>query len=98
VNKSVEFCGLRGLQSLFLVDIQRASGEVVPAPAPKDIVLEGDVLSFSGQVTTVQNLLKVEGLSAAGIPRVCAALRACADPSEERPCLVVQSRTLDMAD
>lgn len=63
-NRSVEFSGLRGLHSLFLVDIQRATGEIVAAPAPKDIILEGDILSFSGDVHSVKSIVAVPGLSA----------------------------------
>eukprot|EP00002_Diphylleia_rotans_P017140 TRINITY_DN331_c0_g1_i2.p1 TRINITY_DN331_c0_g1~~TRINITY_DN331_c0_g1_i2.p1 ORF type:complete len:740 (+),score=141.30 TRINITY_DN331_c0_g1_i2:92-2311(+) len=60
-GKTVEAGGLRHLPGLFLIEIERKSGEVIPAPSPDTYVYAGDKLSFAGQVESVKYLWKTKG-------------------------------------
>lgn len=62
IGKSIEKNGLRHLESLFLVEIIRKSGSIIPV-APTEVIQEGDRLVFTGDVTKVMQLHQFEGLS-----------------------------------
>lgn len=62
VGETVEAAGLRSLSGLYLIDITRSDGAVVPAP-PSDVVIQsGDILTFAGIVETVTELYHIPGL------------------------------------
>jgi di/tricarboxylate transporter len=63
-GKTVESGGLRHLQGVFLVEVQR-DGESVAAPAPTTVLRGGDRLAFAGRVDTVRDLQNMRGLVAA---------------------------------
>ncbi|KAI0563766.1 Regulator of K+ conductance [Gracilaria domingensis] len=62
VGETVEEAGLRNLSGLFLVEVTRADGSVMPAVAPDTLILEGDTLLFAGVVDTVRELYHIQGL------------------------------------
>jgi len=62
VNESVTDAGLRQLQGLFLIEITRATGEVLPAVSPETLIEAGDTLLFAGIVETVTELYHINGL------------------------------------
>ena len=65
VNQGVEEAGLRRLPGLFLIEITR--GDEVISPVPPDHVLHaGDVLTFTGVVSTIVDLKKDAGLVPVG--------------------------------
>lgn len=60
-GRRVEEAGLRHLPGLFLVELVR--GEQVISPvAPDQIIEEGDVLAFTGSVSTIVDLERIPGL------------------------------------
>jgi len=61
---SVEGGGLRHLQGVFLVQVER-NGEVIAPVAPEEVLLGGDVLSFVGRVDTIVDLQRQRGLVSA---------------------------------
>eukprot|EP00049_Salpingoeca_infusionum_P023328 m.11475 g.11475 ORF g.11475 m.11475 type:complete len:732 (-) comp5730_c1_seq1:171-2366(-) len=61
-GKSVASAGLRSLSGLYLVQIERASGDVISAPGPAAILNEGDKLFFAGVVESVLSLSQIRGL------------------------------------
>jgi len=61
IDKTVESAGLRHLQGLFLIEIDR-EGELITPVAPNDIIRGGDRLVFTGIVNTVVDLEKIPGL------------------------------------
>ncbi|MDG3088635.1 SLC13 family permease [Vibrio hannami] len=62
IGKSIEKNGLRHLESLFLVEIIRASSPISPV-SPTEVIQEGDRLVFTGDITKVMQLNQFEGLS-----------------------------------
>jgi di/tricarboxylate transporter len=60
-GQTVESGGLRHLQGVFLVEVER-DGESVAAPSPATILRGGDRLAFAGRVDTVRDLQKMRGL------------------------------------
>lgn len=62
----MEAAGLRHLRGLFLVDVQRADGPAIPSPPPTTIVLEGDKLTFAGDINGMQSVLSLPGLTPLG--------------------------------
>lgn len=62
VGETVQEAGLRQLQGLFLVEITRSDGEVIPAVAPDTKLHAGDTLLFAGVVETVTELYHIQGL------------------------------------
>lgn len=62
VGETVLEAGLRQLQGLFLVEITRADGTLIPAVAPTTKIESGDVLLFAGIVETVTELYHIPGL------------------------------------
>ncbi|CAN8072513.1 unnamed protein product [Agarophyton chilense] len=62
VGETVQEAGLRNLSGLFLVEVTRADGTVIPAVAPDTLILTGDTLLFAGIVETVRELYHIQGL------------------------------------
>jgi di/tricarboxylate transporter len=60
-GQTVESGGLRHLQGVFLVEVERA-GESVAAPPPSTMLRGGDRLAFAGRVDTVRDLQNMRGL------------------------------------
>ncbi|MEX0585374.1 MAG: SLC13 family permease, partial [Pirellulales bacterium] len=61
IGQSVEAAGLRHLQGLFLIEIDR-DGEIITPVTPSDVIHERDRLIFTGVVTTIVDLEKIPGL------------------------------------
>jgi di/tricarboxylate transporter len=61
VGQTVEAAGLRHLQGLFLIEIDR-EGEVITPVTPSDAIHANDRLIFTGVVTTIVDLEKIPGL------------------------------------
>lgn len=61
IGKTVQEAGLRNLPGLFLVEIDR-DGEVITPVAPEDTIQAGDLLVFTGVVTTIADLERIPGL------------------------------------
>uniref|UniRef100_A0A061S8X4 Sodium sulfate co-transporter n=1 Tax=Tetraselmis sp. GSL018 TaxID=582737 RepID=A0A061S8X4_9CHLO len=61
-GKTIQQAGLRGLPGLFLVAIDRVSGETLHAVNPQTVLEIGDVLWFSGDLEAIASLRKVAGL------------------------------------
>jgi di/tricarboxylate transporter len=61
IGRSIEEAGLRGLDGLFLMEIDR-SGHVMAAVAPTERLEAGDRLVFVGVVDSVVELQKIRGL------------------------------------
>ena len=62
VGLSVEEAGLRHLQGVFLVRIER-NGYVIAPVAPRELLQAGDVLSFVGNVDLIVDLQRTRGLA-----------------------------------
>jgi di/tricarboxylate transporter len=60
-GKSVLDNGLRSLDSLFLVEIER-NGQLISPVNPQDVLLEGDHLVFAGDISKVSMLSQFDGL------------------------------------
>ncbi len=68
IGKTVEEAGLRGLKSLFLVEILRNGRKISPV-SPKEKIFPGDTLIFAGNVDAVSDIETLGlGLS---LPKVC---------------------------
>lgn len=62
VGDTVQEAGLRQLQGLYLVEVTRADGSLIPAVSPDTIIEAGDTLLFAGVVETVTELYHIPGL------------------------------------
>lgn len=62
VGDTVQEAGLRQLQGLFLVEVTRSDGSLIPAVAPDTKIEAGDTLLFAGIVETVTELYHIPGL------------------------------------
>ena len=62
VGKTVDAAGLRALETLYLAEILRDGRKIKPV-SPSDILLSGDRLVFTGDVSDVARIDQVEGLS-----------------------------------
>jgi di/tricarboxylate transporter len=62
VGITIEAAGLRHLDRLFLVEIER-NGEVLPAVSPQQRLMGGDRLAFVGEVASVVELNRIAGLA-----------------------------------
>lgn len=60
-GKTVEQAGLRRLRGLFLIEILR-NDEVISPVRPDRVLAEGDVLTFTGEVSTIVDLERIQGL------------------------------------
>ncbi len=56
IDQTVEKAGLRKLEGLFLIEINRG-GKVISPVAPTEYILEGDYLYFAGDTDLVVNLI-----------------------------------------
>ncbi len=66
INKTIEQAGLRHLKGLYLAEIIRGD-EIIPAVGPTEKIMEGDVLLFAGETSTIVDLLQSNpGLSLPG--------------------------------
>jgi len=65
VGRSIEDAGLRHLQGLFLVRIERKNSTVSPV-GPEEVLMGGDLLSFAGALETIVDLQQFRGLVPAG--------------------------------
>ncbi|MEZ4331443.1 MAG: SLC13 family permease [Myxococcota bacterium] len=63
-GRTVEEAGLRHLEGVFLVEIER-DGEPIAPVAPTTILREGDHLLFVGQARLILDLQNIEGLDSA---------------------------------
>jgi len=63
-GRQVEEAGLRHLEGVFLVEVER-EGEVIAPVAPNTVLKGGDRITFVGQVDTVVDLHAVPGLVSA---------------------------------
>jgi di/tricarboxylate transporter len=66
---TVEAAGLRHLQGVFLVEIER-EGRVIAPVAPSTVLRGDDRLAFAGRVDTVRDLQNMRGLVSAEQPHV----------------------------
>jgi di/tricarboxylate transporter len=63
-GRSVADAGLRNLQGVYLVEIERA-GRRMTAVGPEEVLVEGDRLTFAGNVGRVMDLQRMPGLVSA---------------------------------
>jgi di/tricarboxylate transporter len=64
IGRSVAAAGLRQLEGVFLVEIERRDRALSPV-APEEVLEAGDRLTFSGNVTRILDLQRVPGLVSA---------------------------------
>lgn len=62
IGKTVQENGLRHLETLFLVELQRNTQLIAPV-SPDEVIQAGDVLIFSGDVKQIEILKKFDGLN-----------------------------------
>ncbi|KAJ8906336.1 hypothetical protein NDN08_002829 [Rhodosorus marinus] len=62
VGETLLEAGLRQLHGLYLVELTRDSGDVIPAPDPETTLEANDILLFAGVVDTVTELYHIPGL------------------------------------
>jgi di/tricarboxylate transporter len=67
VGKTIADAGLRNLEGVFLVAIER-SGHVVAPVRPEEVLEPRDRLTFAGNVTRILDLQRVDGLVSAAQP------------------------------
>jgi di/tricarboxylate transporter len=63
-GETVESAGLRHLQGVFLVEVER-EGERIAPPSPTTTLRGGDRLTFAGRVDMIRDLQMMRGLTAA---------------------------------
>jgi len=56
INQTVKEAGLRNLQGVYLVEIQRQGKMISPVP-PEEFILEDDVLFFAGDTNNIMDLI-----------------------------------------
>lgn len=61
IGKSIEQAGLRNLPGVFLIEIER-NGSLLPAVSPVEVLQADDRLVFAGNVESVVDLQKINGL------------------------------------
>ncbi|MCB9680456.1 MAG: SLC13 family permease [Alphaproteobacteria bacterium] len=66
IGRRVEAAGLRHLPGLFLVEIRRATGDLLRPVAPEDVLMAGDHLVFTGVAGTIKDLTAMPGLIPTG--------------------------------
>ncbi len=66
-GKTVENSSLRGLNGLFLIEIDR-NGEILAPVRPEQVIQHGDHLIFAGVVSTMVDLEKIPGLTPVADP------------------------------
>nr|WP_280564665.1 SLC13 family permease [Chromohalobacter sp. 48-RD10] len=65
IGKSIEANGLRSLDGLYLLEIER-QGRLISPVGPEELIQEGDTLVFTGAVNKVQALQRFPGLKLFG--------------------------------
>ncbi|SFU65060.1 SLC13 family permease [Halomonas korlensis] len=65
IGRSIEANGLRSLEGLYLLEIERG-GRLISPVGPEEILHEGDTLVFTGEVRKVQALQRFPGLKLFG--------------------------------
>lgn len=60
-NRSVEDAGLRHLQGVFLVEVER-EGKIIAPVGPDELLVGGDLLTFVGRVDQIVDLQRLRGL------------------------------------
>ncbi|MBN2448368.1 MAG: SLC13 family permease [Phycisphaerae bacterium] len=63
IGRKVEAAGLRRLPGLFLIEIVR-DGRVIAPVEPDEVLLERDLLTFTGEVDTIVDLERIRGFVA----------------------------------
>ena len=63
IGQKVEAAGLRRLPGLFLIEIVR-DGRIIAPVEPDEVLLEGDLLTFTGAVDTIVDLERIRGFVA----------------------------------
>ncbi len=63
VGKTVEQAGLRHLQRVYLIEIDRR-GTAITVVSPEEILQEGDRLVFAGDTDAISDLLRINGIIA----------------------------------
>ena len=61
-GQTVSSAGLRSLDGVYLAQLRRAHQSIVPV-GPEEILAEGDILTFAGQVDNVLDLERMPGLN-----------------------------------
>ncbi len=61
VGKEIEAAGLRHLKGLFLIEIDRGD-EVITPVSPREKILAGDRLLFTGDIETINEVTGIDGL------------------------------------
>ena len=61
IGKSIQENGLRNLENLFLLEIERGMQIIAPA-SHSEIILGGDILIFSGDISQIDKIKKFDGL------------------------------------
>ncbi len=61
INKSILSSGLRELQNVYLIEIKR-NNNIISAVPSEEIILENDILIFTGNIKDIQSLLHIENL------------------------------------
>lgn len=69
VGLTVEAAGLRNLQRVYLVEIDRGENIVNAAPSNEEILLGGDRLVFAGETEAISDLLRINGIVASIKPK-----------------------------
>lgn len=59
IGQSIEEADLRHLKTLFLVEILRDNQKIAPV-SPGQIIMEGDILIFAGEVSSITELLQAD--------------------------------------
>ncbi|MEQ6917355.1 SLC13 family permease [Halomonas aquatica] len=65
IGRSIEANGMRSLDGLYLLEIER-EGRLISPVGPEEILHEGDTLVFTGEVSKVQALQRFPGLKLFG--------------------------------
>ncbi len=63
-GRSVAEAGLRNLQGVFLIEVER-DGIVISPVAPQEVLAKGDRLTFAGNVSRILDLQRMPGLASA---------------------------------
>lgn len=61
IGKTIEQAGLRNLTGLYLIEIIRGKKRITPVTS-YDVILAGDLLIFTGMVSTIVELQQIKGL------------------------------------
>eukprot|EP00002_Diphylleia_rotans_P012928 TRINITY_DN2525_c0_g11_i2.p1 TRINITY_DN2525_c0_g11~~TRINITY_DN2525_c0_g11_i2.p1 ORF type:complete len:888 (-),score=164.72 TRINITY_DN2525_c0_g11_i2:96-2759(-) len=62
IGFTVQEGGLNNLTGLYLVEVQRQTGQTIPSPAPETMIQQHDKLTFAGAVSSIRDIWKTKGL------------------------------------